>query len=64
MLRAAATGALQIMPLGSLSLLINKDTFGKDEMQVINSNNRLLSNALWLSPHDFSIDSLSIPSKS
>jgi hypothetical protein len=46
-----------ILPLGKLSFLINKNTFGKDEVQeAINKNNGVFSNAFWLALEDFSID--------
>jgi hypothetical protein len=46
-----------IIPLGSLSFLVNKNTFGKDEVQeAIKTNKGLFSNAFWLSLEDFSIN--------
>jgi hypothetical protein len=47
-----------ILPLGSLSFLISKNTFGKDEVQdAINNNGGIFSNAFWLSIDGFSINS-------
>jgi hypothetical protein len=46
-----------IIPLGTLSFLINKNTFGKDEVQeAIKTQNGVFSNAFWLALDDFSID--------
>jgi hypothetical protein len=46
-----------ILPLGSLSFLVNKNTFGKDEVQdAINTNGGVFSNAFWLALDDFSIN--------
>jgi hypothetical protein len=46
-----------IMPLGTLTFLISKNTFGKDEVQeAIKVNNGVFSNAFWLALDDFSID--------
>jgi hypothetical protein len=46
-----------ILPLGTLTFLINKNTFGKDEVQeAIKVNNGVFSNAFWLALDDFSID--------
>ena len=46
-----------LMPLGTLTFLINKNTFGKDEVQeAIKVNNGVFSNALWLALDGFSID--------
>jgi hypothetical protein len=46
-----------IIPLGTLTFLINKNTFGKDEVQeAIKVNNGVFSNAFWLALDDFSID--------
>jgi hypothetical protein len=45
-----------VLPLGSLSFLINKNTFGIDEVQdAINNNGGVFSNAFWLALDDFSI---------
>jgi hypothetical protein len=46
-----------ILPLGSLSFLINKNSFGKDEVQeALKVNKGVFSNAFWLALDDFSID--------
>jgi hypothetical protein len=46
-----------ILPLGSLSFLINKNTFGKDEVQeAIKTGNGVFGSAFWLALDDFSID--------
>ena len=46
-----------IIPLGTLSFLINKNTFGKDEVEeAIKTQNGVFSNAFWLALDDFSID--------
>jgi len=46
-----------IMPLGTLSFLINKNTFGKDEVnEAIKVNGGVFSNAFWLALDDYSID--------
>jgi len=46
-----------ILPLGTLKFLINKNTFGKDEVQeALKVNNGVFSNAFWLALDDFSID--------
>jgi hypothetical protein len=46
-----------IIPLGSLSFLVNKNTFGKDEVQEAIKSNGLFSSAFWLVLEDFSINS-------
>jgi hypothetical protein len=47
-----------IIPLGSLSFLVNKNTFGKDEVQeAIKTSNGVFSTAFWLQLEDFSINS-------
>jgi hypothetical protein len=44
-----------ILPLGSLSFLIDKNTFGKDEVQeALDKNNGVFSNAFWLALDGFS----------
>jgi hypothetical protein len=46
-----------ILPLGRLAFLIDKNTFGKDEVQeAIKVNNGVFPNAFWLALDDFSID--------
>ena len=46
-----------IMPLGTLSFLINKNTFGKDEVnEAVKVNGGVFSNAFWLALDDYSID--------
>ena len=46
-----------IIPLGALSFLINKNTFGKDEVgEAIKTQNGVFSNAFWLALDGFSID--------
>jgi hypothetical protein len=46
-----------ILPLGSLSFLVNKNTFGVDEVNdAIKTNNGMFSNAFWLALEDFSIN--------
>jgi hypothetical protein len=46
-----------IIPLGALSFLVNKNTFGKDEVQdALDTNNGVFSNAFWLVLEDFSIN--------
>lgn len=46
-----------ILPLGSLSFLISKSSFGKDEVQdAINNNGGIFSNAFWLALDGFSIN--------
>jgi len=46
-----------IIPLGHLSFLVDKNTFGKDEVQdAINTNGGVFSNAFWLALDDFSIN--------
>jgi hypothetical protein len=46
-----------IIPLGALSFLVNKNTFGKDEVQdAINTSNGVFSSAFWLVLEDFSIN--------
>jgi hypothetical protein len=47
-----------IIPLGALSFIVNKNTFGKDEVQeAIKTSNGVFSNAFWLALEDFSINS-------
>lgn len=47
-----------IIPLGSLSFLVNKNTFGIDEVkEAIKTSNGLFSSAFWLVLEDFSINS-------
>jgi hypothetical protein len=43
-----------IIPLGTLTMLVNKNTFGKDEVQA--APNGLFSSAFWLALDDYSID--------
>jgi hypothetical protein len=46
-----------IIPLGRLSFLIEKNTFGLDEVkEAINTTNGVFSSAFWLALDDFSID--------
>ena len=46
-----------IIPLGRLKFMINKNTFGKDEVkEAIKTNNGVFPNAFWLALDDFSID--------
>lgn len=46
-----------IIPLGSLSFLVNKNTFGLDEVQeAIKTNKGVFSSAFWLQLEDFSIN--------
>lgn len=46
-----------VIPLGRISFLIDKNTFGKDEVkEAINVNNGVFSSAFWLALDDFSID--------
>ena len=46
-----------IIPLGSLSFLIDKNTFGKDEVnEAIKASNGVFSSAFWLALDGFSID--------
>jgi len=46
-----------IIPLGALSFIVNKNTFGKDEVQeAIKTSNGVFSNAFWLALEDFSIN--------
>ena len=46
-----------IIPLGSLSFLVNKNTFGKDEVQeAIKTSKGVFSSAFWLQLEDFSIN--------
>jgi hypothetical protein len=46
-----------VIPLGSLSFLVNKSTFGLDEVQEsIKSNKGVFSSAFWLVLEDFSIN--------
>ena len=46
-----------IIPLGRLQFLINKNTFGLDEVkEAIKTSNGVFSNAFWLALDDFSID--------
>jgi hypothetical protein len=46
-----------IIPLGRLSFVINKNTFGKDEVQAAtNASNRVFSSVFSLALDDFSID--------
>jgi hypothetical protein len=53
----SATDQACILPLGRLSFLINKNTFGKDEVQeAIKTTSGVFSSAFWLVLDDFSID--------
>ncbi len=46
-----------IIPLGSLSFLVNKNMFGKDEVkEAIKTNKGVFSTAFWLALEDFSIN--------
>jgi hypothetical protein len=46
-----------IIPLGSLSFLVNKNTFGVDEVkEAIKTNQGVFSSAFWLQLEDFSIN--------
>jgi hypothetical protein len=46
-----------ILPQGTLQFLINKNTFGKDEVkEAIKTNKGVFSNAFWLALDDYSID--------
>jgi hypothetical protein len=46
-----------IIPLGALSFLVNKSTFGIDEVkEALKTNNGVFSNAFWLALDDFSIN--------
>lgn len=46
-----------IIVLGSLSFIVNKSTFGLDEVkEAIKNNNGVFSSAFWLALDDFSID--------
>ena len=46
-----------ILPLGRLSFLVNKNTFGKDEVgEAVKQTGGVFRNAFWLALEDYSID--------